>query len=327
MLRIHFTTADLANTRIAQAPDAMWELSLSMHVLRARGSDPLLASWKHEMLWRLRPGTELRGRVAGPLVLNPPVGYFPDFLTPAEASGGFDAGLEAVLATPKDRLRREIAMLGDSQRALKPTIADVGAGDVAALYDLGKGMRHYYDAALAPVWQRVRAAFDADRAVKARSLIDGGPEGMLNNLHPTTTYADGVLKIHNRSAGQDLYLDGRGLLLVPSYFKANEKPMMLADPRLPPVLVYAMDRRARLVSDAGRERLAALIGRTRAAVLELAADGGTTSDVAHRLEISLPAASQHLGVLRGSGLVVSSRDRNSVHHTLTPLGRALLDGR
>ena len=38
------------------------------------------------------------------------------------------------------------------------------------------------------------------------------------------------------------------------------------------------------------------------------------------------AASKHLGVLRLAGLVVSTRDRNRVLHTLTPLGHALLLG-
>jgi DNA-binding transcriptional ArsR family regulator len=54
-------------------------------------------------------------------------------------------------------------------------------------------------------------------------------------------------------------------------------------------------------------------------------DGCSTGEVARRLHISAAAASQHTTVLRNAGLLVSRRDRNSVLHTLTPLGRAMLD--
>jgi DNA-binding transcriptional ArsR family regulator len=47
--------------------------------------------------------------------------------------------------------------------------------------------------------------------------------------------------------------------------------------------------------------------------------------VARRLNISPAAASQHTTVLRNAGLLVSHRDRNTVLHTLTPLGRAMLN--
>lgn len=70
--------------------------------------------------------------------------------------------------------------------------------------------------------------------------------------------------------------------------------------------------------------LSALLGATRAAVLEAIADGGSTTDLAQRLGISPSSASEHAAVLRGAGLVVSARSRNQVRHRLTPLGAALL---
>lgn len=57
------------------------------------------------------------------------------------------------------------------------------------------------------------------------------------------------------------------------------------------------------------------------------ADGCTTGELARRLDISPAGASQHATVLRRAGLVLSTRRRNLVLHTLTPLGRALLGGR
>ncbi|WP_067543171.1 ArsR/SmtB family transcription factor [Nocardia crassostreae] len=70
--------------------------------------------------------------------------------------------------------------------------------------------------------------------------------------------------------------------------------------------------------------LSALLGRTRAAVLEAIADGGSTTLLAQRLGVSPATASEHAAVLREAGLVASIRVRNSVHHNLTPLGVALL---
>ncbi|MFI6868033.1 ArsR/SmtB family transcription factor [Nocardia sp. NPDC050406] len=70
--------------------------------------------------------------------------------------------------------------------------------------------------------------------------------------------------------------------------------------------------------------LSALLGATRAAVLEAIADGGSTTDLALRLGISPSSASEHAAILRDAGLTVSMRSRNQVRHRLTPLGAALL---
>jgi DNA-binding transcriptional ArsR family regulator len=70
--------------------------------------------------------------------------------------------------------------------------------------------------------------------------------------------------------------------------------------------------------------LAALVGRTRAAVLYSVADGCTTTELARRAGISLPAASQHAAVLRNAGLITTRRAGSAVLHALTPLGAELL---
>ena len=69
----------------------------------------------------------------------------------------------------------------------------------------------------------------------------------------------------------------------------------------------------------------ALLGRSRAAVLEAVADGCTTTELARRAGVSLASASQHAAVLRDSGLLVTRRTGKSVHHSLTVLGAALLN--
>lgn len=68
----------------------------------------------------------------------------------------------------------------------------------------------------------------------------------------------------------------------------------------------------------------ALLGRTRAAVLRSVRTGCNTTELSRRAGVSLSTASEHAGVLRDAGLVVSSRKRNEMVHHLTPLGAALL---
>ncbi|MEU1685994.1 ArsR/SmtB family transcription factor [Micromonospora sp. NPDC005707] len=326
MLRIHFTAADLARTRIAPAPDPLWESMLSMHWLRGRCPDPLLAGWRRRMVGLLHARHGHRAELGLPLSINPPLGYFPDFLTPIEAGGGFEPGLDALLRTPRARLAADLATLRSTGIRPPSAVADLAAGDVTALRQLGAGLQLYHRLAIRPLWHAIRSAFDADRALRSRRLLNQGLSVLLNDLHPSARFDGGVLTITGYIAERDLHLDGRGLLLVPCYFKQHAKPMVLADPLLPPVLVYPIHPHARVVSTAAAAgSLSALLGGTRAAILVLAAEGGTTSEVAHRLDISVPSASRHLAVLRSSGLVTSARDRNAVHHTLTPLGLALLN--
>jgi DNA-binding transcriptional ArsR family regulator len=92
------------------------------------------------------------------------------------------------------------------------------------------------------------------------------------------------------------------------------------------VLIY----RARLPVTAydtnGSRDLAGLLGHTRAAVLHALRTPHSTTELAARVGTSAPSASQHATALRASGLVQTVRRGRSVHHSLTPLGRGLLNG-
>jgi DNA-binding transcriptional ArsR family regulator len=103
------------------------------------------------------------------------------------------------------------------------------------------------------------------------------------------------------------------------------------DPALPVVLIYPLLRRMEDAAAlwtprraANPSALARLLGKTQAAVLAAIADTCTTTELAHRVGISLPTASHHTGILRDAGLVVSRRSGNTVVHRLTPLGADLL---
>lgn len=124
---------------------------------------------------------------------------------------------------------------------------------------------------------------------------------------------------------RELRLDGRGLLLQPSFF-CRGTPVVYRDPVLPPVLVYPVTHPgAPAVAEPG-PWLGRLVGHTRSTVLRSIGNGCTTSELARRTGVSLASASQHASVLREAGLVRTLRHGSSVLHTLTPLGAALLRG-
>jgi DNA-binding MarR family transcriptional regulator len=52
--------------------------------------------------------------------------------------------------------------------------------------------------------------------------------------------------------------------------------------------------------------------------------GCTTSELAALLGVTPSAVSKHTAILREAGLISTHRDRNTVLHSLTPLGSALL---
>lgn len=339
---------------MASRPDVLWETILSFHRLRDRRGSLAFGEWRRETRSRLNNETRLLA------ALVPPRGYFPDFLTPPEAKTGLDAGLEALRATPPARLHTEVALALDGLAAVEAAPGSVpygrlrgggggsgGGGKAKAggrlhgqLAALAEGageplarlvgaLRGYHRAAVEPYWPRIQVRVEADRAIRGRALLDGGADELLVSLPPVLRWRPPVLEA-DYPVDRELRLNGRGLLLQPSFF-CRGTPVVYRDATLPPVLVYpAAHTSAPGFSEAGGPSLGPslgrLVGHTRSAVLQAIRLGCTTSELARRAGVSLASASQHAAVLRDAGLVVTLRHGNAVLHTLTPLGAALLRG-
>ena len=252
-------------------------------------------------------------------------GPFPDFLTPVEAAGGLDAGIDAVCATPRGQLKAEIAHIGGI-RALPGWTRDLAAGSPDLLATLGEGMRWYFDTLLRPHWAVVRAHVDADRGRRARAFLDGGCEQVLDGLRPFASWERPVLSTPYPS-DREIHLGGRGLLLTPSYFCWAKPVTFIDDGKPTPMLVYPVEHDLALtLQHASHERLTALIGHTRSELLHVLARGDlATGELARRLNVSPGNISQHTRVLREAGLIGSARRGNVVLHSASPLGRALLN--
>lgn len=323
MLRIHFTDADLARTRVAAGPDPLWEICASLHRFQTRQGRWAYADWYRTARDRLHAQHFTRTLRTFLLPLVPRAAYFPDFLTPREAADGLDSGLEAILAAPPGRVLAEVGILGRTSGApaWAPRLAEPGMRK-----DLVRAMRTYYDTVIAPHGDQALARIEAERSARARSVLDHGTEGALRDLGPCLRWRRPVLHTVYPE-DRDLRLNGRGLLLIPSYFSWGN-PVALAEPALEPVLFYSLSREphpSTLPGDLGSGApLATLLGRTRATVLRAAAHGATTGELARFAGVSASSASQHATTLRDNGLIVSHRQASCVLHTLTPLGAALL---
>ncbi|MGW4795503.1 helix-turn-helix domain-containing protein [Nonomuraea sp. NPDC004297] len=320
MLRIHFTADDLRLTRLAQAPDPFWEIVFSRHRLADPAPPAALRPWLEAMRGQ---GERLRRheRVVAALVPFGP--YFPDFLTPAEGVHGFDAGLRAILSTPRARLRAEMRTLARSSPLPSGWGRRLAEGETATLMNLAATLRAYHSIAIAPYLDVISAAVAAESARRLRDLAEGGPDGLLRGLAPLMRWRPPVLEV-DYDVDRDMHLDGRGLLLIPSYF-CRRVPVGLADPGLPPTLVYPIDPDAHFRRPANcTTSLVALLGATRATVLAAIDGGATTTQLAARAATSAASVSRHTRVLRDAGLIETHRHGTAVLHVLTSLGRTLL---
>lgn len=317
MLRIHFTPEDLARTRISAGPQPMWEMLLSLHRLRRREGSAVFDEWRRSVGPAIPPTTQLLTDLA------PVSGYAVDFLTPMTAEPSLASGLEALRRTPRRRLRRDLSVLAHNRR-LPSWTTSLAEGRSESLARLADAADRYFAACLAPYWKKVRGRIDQERVRQAKLMADGGCERVLAELHPTARWQYPVLEL-GYPVEHELHLDGRGLQLVPSFFCWG-LPTTFLDGELEPVLIYPIQHDARWsFSDGARQPLASLLGRTRAKVLAAIGDGPcTTSEVARRTDTTLSTASQQASALRAAGLVASRQNGQSVLHSITSLGLALL---
>ncbi|HVX44845.1 MAG TPA: winged helix-turn-helix domain-containing protein [Mycobacteriales bacterium] len=324
-LRIHFTAEDLARTRVATGPDPLWEMVLSASALSSRPIPAQYREWKDQVLGRIAAHREL-GAMRTLTTLVPPASAFPDFLTPRTAYGTPDDPIEAIetiAATSADRIRADlIAVFGN--RPAPGWVRELGTGSRSALRELVTALIGYYRTVLERVQQHVTDTVHADREIRARQVLDGGAESLLRLLPGPISWSRPVLRA-DYPADRDLYLNGRGITLIPSYF-CYGRPVTLIDPQLPPVLVYPAIADAEAdPPPATPDALVKLLGRTRARALTATRIACTTTELATRIDSSISMASRHAAVLSGAGLISSRRAGGAVVHSITDRGRVLLE--
>ncbi|WP_225848618.1 winged helix-turn-helix domain-containing protein [Streptomyces sp. HPF1205] len=324
---IHFTTEDLARTKVTQAALPLMELDLAARALQDRSRPVRLDAWRQEARGRL----SVHGRMA--LSLMPPVGWSPTFLD-SSLNGSPEELLQQMRATPRRRIRSELELLVHRQGI--PDWARQLPEERDLQEQLYQGMDNLWHVLLAPHWPAVTGVVNADRSLRMRQFAEGGVESVLAHTNPRwMRWKPPVLEIRMANGiDHDLHLGGRGILLAPSAFAT--RTLIEDDIDQQPILTYpaAGDQPLRQLTSLGPGAvsaappgLAALLGHTRSAVLYAIAEhpACSTKELAALVGIAPASASEHTTVLRGARLIETQRHRNSVLHTPTALGVALLN--
>lgn len=318
MIRIHFSAADLGRVVFPADPEPLLEAALAARALNASAALPPVA-----LRWR-QAATPLVSPSMRPLFkLIAPSGWFPDFLTPTVASPGVKSAAEQLSETPAEVFREEL----DERfpRDIDPYLHGLRSGQPAARQALGTAVVDFHQQVLDQSSEELSRRYAADLAQRAHTVMHGGTEALLSNLHSDVEWSAPVLSVHTLRADQsvDVHLRGRGLQLYPSPLIAE--CLVDDDPRRHPILIYpCADGPAAEPHDPDRDSLAALLGRTRAAVLRALITPGSTTQLARRVRISLASTSEHTRILRAAGLITTHRSQGASLHSLTPTAHTLL---
>ncbi|WP_371649137.1 MULTISPECIES: ArsR/SmtB family transcription factor [unclassified Streptomyces] len=314
MLRLHFTAEDLLRVTFAAEPAPLMELGLAMAMLQ-RATVPEFSRWQRRARETLpREATALFGLV-------PPTARGPMFLDPL--SKGLDDGLDLVRATPVSRIRAELDRVCPTHRPVTPWIRDLAVREREAWQTLEHAVRAAHSALINESWSRIEAGFQAERAWRTRLLARDGIRTTLAQLAAGGRW-EGTVLVFPRHEQFDAVLSGHGLVLLPSVLWS--RPLVALYEDAPSILIYPAVTPLPLLEEAPADPLGVLLGRTRAAILDLLPREHNTSDIAKELGISKASASEHTKALRDARLVATQRDGKAVWHCCTPLGLELLRG-
>lgn len=314
------SAGDLERMRFAYSPLA--EVAESLYVLNSAQIPALHRAWFDLTRARLRrvPMDVLRAIVPAP---RPHVASF--LLSGAsEPSTSIEVQLGLVADCPAEQLRRDLEEVwrGALPPATERVLADGGARRIA------DALWQYWAVAIEPHWPQIRAVLDADVAYRASRLAKGGIEALLSDLHPELQLAEHAISVQSTAKLSEHSLRGVGLLLVPCVFAW---PHVMVDPGAAnaPSITYAPRGIGDLWPSAAPpppdgDALAALLGRSRAAIVHCIALPKSTSDLSRELAQSMPAVSAHLAVLRRSGMVTSWRAGRRVLYQRTPLATSVI---
>jgi DNA-binding transcriptional ArsR family regulator len=321
-LTLDLTVSDLAETRFAVSP--LSETISGLQQLGDRGRQAVNLRWVRWATDELgsRPLNLAR---TWPLIVHDRRSW-PQFLLPAPAGAGttIDDDLAAMRRTTARQVRASLRRVFGAD--LPPSAADLAARPAAGLRAIAAELRDAHGRLIAPHWPRIRAVLDADIAYRARQLATGGAARLFADLHPDVRWDDGRLRVEVRSGNGVVRVAGGGLVLLPvvlgpPWVMVKRHTTTRTTVRYPARGVGTLWTVGTRPAPGSTVRL---LGRPRAQLLEALRSPATTTDLARALGVSASAVSQHLRVLKDSGLVAADRNGRGVLYLTTDLGLALL---
>ncbi len=323
VITIDVTANDLANVRFGYSP--MMELISSYRILHKPERQGQFRWWVDEAQQAV---DDIELPYLHTMATVPH--YIPDFLTatPTMMITNIEEELARLRQVPLDVIRKNITY----------AIELAGEGEILgyfmaypreAMECLIDELRIYWQRTLAHHWTHMMSVLDGDVLYRARSLALDGTKAVLEGLHPELQLVKNQL-VYTGSEKPDHFkrnyqLVGRGVQLVPAIFVCNLTWQI--EPEWHPMLSYQsrgtglwwMDN-----TSVPNSSLEIALGAGRARVLRLLTTPSSTGEIAHHLEITAGAASQHLSRLQQAGLTEPHRSGKRVYHYLTGRGEKLL---
>ena len=322
MLTFRLSEDVLGRTRFAFSP--LSEATLSLRLLGEPHPSHVHAPWLRTVRRRLDSvDLPLLLAVAGP------GSWIPGFLVPPADTPR--ARIEEQLTDVTRLSPAVLAAEMDQTWGARPRprrlieLLDAGAAGPGIL---AEAMWDYWDLAIAPFWSRMCGVLEGDVSYRMTALVERGLFALLDDLHPEVSVQGHDLLVDKPHHADATHHASR-MTLTPCVF--GYPGLIVEDSEEGHfVLTYPAHGVGRLWEslDLDDQRaghpLAALFGRTRAAILEHAAGPVSTTQLARELGQSAGSVSQHLTVLKANGLLESRRSGRSVLYWQTPLARTMI---
>jgi DNA-binding transcriptional ArsR family regulator len=231
----------------------------------------------------------------------------------------FEEGVEALLAAPVDQAHAELV---DATRGRGAEVGHRLLDDPdRAKSEAADALRLLWKTVVEPEWPSMRQALRAEMLERAIQVNREGLRAVLPRLHPSAACEGDTITVDK---GVDIDIDcPEGLILVPSLFITNRIQCTTSD-HWTPAIYYPASGRYLWAAPATPRSLDRLLGATRSRILAALDTPLQTTVVAELVGVTPPTASEHLAILRGAGLIDSSRAGRTAIHELTQAGRALL---
>jgi DNA-binding transcriptional ArsR family regulator len=200
---------------------------------------------------------------------------------------------------------------------------------------LADALAEFWERTLSAWWPGVTGAIEEDILLRGRTLLVNGHDALLNGLHVRVQWTQPMLRVDaatlNGPAGPGA--TAAGLVLVPLLFCRDASHV--AHDGLGQQAVSYQARGAAMLAEEGMgwpadthraatERLARLIGPTRATLCTMLATPASTTRLARELALAPSTVSEHLRTLLAAGLIDRHRAGPRVLYALSGRGAAIL---
>jgi len=317
LIRIRLDDATLHRTRVATSP--LWESLSSLALLvRFPGDVPApYREWARRARRRMPEGMRQELQDWLPTLR---AHRLPAFLTPLPE-------------TPRPAMADELAVLrsaaATADESQPAAVSQRFAAGPAAVAQFADRLEEYWEAAVAPYWAGISSALEEEILVRGRTLATDGPSAMLAELGGRVIWQPPQLSAPYQTDSA-YSLTGTTFVLVPVIFGAGTRIFSSA-PGAAGVSYQA--RGAGVLEDSAAEpavspeadRMATLIGRSRAAVVRSLVAPATTTALARATGLAPSTVSQHLSTLVAAGIVCRHRVGSRVLYELDKGGLILIE--